>query len=367
MKRKVAVIFGGRSAEHEVSCVSARSVVDALDPDRFDVVPIGVDKTGAWHLLTEVPKLPQVEPGQRPVLPSIGAEAGPTVALGHQPGSRSLVALDGGETPVDVVFPLIHGPHGEDGTIQGMLELAGVPYVGAGVLGSALGMDKAAQKVMLQAAGITVVPWVTVYERDWTSDPDHVLAQAEALGYPLFVKPANLGSSVGISKVHDRSEFDAAVATAFRHDGKVVIEQGVQGAREIEVAVLGNDEPVASVPGEVVPSGEFYDYAAKYLDGASDLYIPAQLPADAATEIQQVAVGAFRAIDGAGMARVDFFYRSDPPLLAVNELNTIPGFTEISMYPKLWSASGLDYPSLLERLIDLAVERSEREANRGSA
>ncbi|MEX0991419.1 MAG: D-alanine--D-alanine ligase family protein [Actinomycetota bacterium] len=361
-RRRIAIVFGGRSAEHEISCISARSVVEALDPTRFEVVPIGVDKDGRWLRLPSVPALA----GAEAPLPFVAGDAGPGIALSQEPGDARLVPTDGsgGDEPFDVVFPLIHGPHGEDGTIQGLLEMADVPYVGAGVLGSAVGMDKAIQKVLLEADGIAVVPYSVVHERDWRDDPEAATAQGEAHGYPVFVKPANLGSSVGITKVHDAAEFEPAMEEAFRYDVKVVIEKGLEGIREIECAVLGNDEPVASLPGEVVPSGEFYDYRAKYLDESSELHIPADLPTGVVDDVQRMAVRAFQAIDCAGMARVDFFLGNGGELW-VNELNTIPGFTSISMYPKLWEASGVPYAELLERLIDLAVDRSERERKKG--
>ena len=367
-RRTVAVIFGGRSAEHEISCVSAGSVVAALDPERFDVVPIGVDKQGRWHRLDDVPAL-EVGSGPDTPLPSVPADESTAVALSQDPSAKRIIAASGSETPIDVVFPLIHGPHGEDGTIQGLLEMADVPYVGAGVLGSAVGMDKAVQKILLEAGGLPVVEYATIHERDWRDDPETGEAHAEALGYPVFVKPANMGSSVGITKAHDASMLPRAMDEGFRYDTKVVIEQGIEGAREIECAVLGNDEPVASVAGEIVPSGEFYDFAAKYLDAASELFIPADLPQATHDEIRRLAVSAFQATEGAGMARVDFFYRADGDgeRVWINELNTIPGFTSISMYPKLWEASGVSYPELLERLIDLAIDRHERERKKGRA
>ena len=364
-RRTIAVIFGGRSAEHEISCVSAASVVSALDPERFDVVAIGVDKQGRWHLMPGVPALDEDAEAGAP-LPAVDAEGGAPVALSQDPGAKRLVGATGLETPIDVVFPLIHGPHGEDGTIQGLLEMADVPYVGAGVLGSAVGMDKAVQKALLESAGLPVVAFATVHERDWRDDPESAEAHAEALGYPVFVKPANMGSSVGITKAHDATELPKAIEGAFAYDTKVVIEHGIDPVREIECAVLGNDEPVASLAGEIVPSGEFYDYAAKYLDGSSEFFIPADIPDAAHDEIRRLAVAAFQVIDGAGMARADFLYRDDGGIW-VNELNTIPGFTSISMYPKLWEASGVSYPELLERLIDLAVERHEGERKKGRA
>jgi D-alanine-D-alanine ligase len=286
------------------------------------------------------------------------------VALSERPGERALVTEDGGRRAVDVVFPVLHGPFGEDGAIQGLLEVAGVPYVGAGVLGSALGMDKAVQKVLFQAAGLPVVSHEMVHEREWIEDPEAVEARAEGLGLPLFVKPASLGSSVGITKVRAIEDLAEAMGVALAFDRKVVLEAGAEGAREIECAVLGNDEPVASVPGEVVPGAEWYDYRTKYLEEGTALEIPARLPTEVAQRIQRMAVAAFQAVECAGMARVDFFYRP-PEEVLVNEINTIPGFTQISMYPKLWEASGLSYAELVDRLVDLALERNELEARRG--
>jgi len=368
-RRRVAVIFGGQSAEHEISVVSARSVVDALDPERFDVVAIGIDREGLWHLLPEVPAagLDASSVGQ---LPTVDASAGSPVRLARDQANSRLVAADGQERPIDVVFPVLHGPHGEDGSIQGLLEVAGIPYVGAGVLGSAAGMDKAVQKSLAVAAGLAVVSWVTVYEREWRGDAasaNRARDAIRALGWPTFVKPANLGSSVGISKVHDESELDKAMEHAFAFDEKVVVEQGFADARELECAVLGNDDPQASVVGEVVPSHEFYDYSAKYLDASSTLHIPADIPDELTTRIQALAIRAFQSIDCAGMARVDLFYRDSDEALVLNELNTIPGFTSISMYPKLWEASGLAYADLLERLIELALERHASRQSKGRA
>jgi D-alanine-D-alanine ligase len=352
-RRRVAVLFGGRSAEHEISCISARSVIDALDPERNEIVAIGITKQGRWHLLPGPPPLP-AEAGR---LPEVTDGTGSPVELATEGAASELVAADGTREPIDVVFPVLHGPMGEDGAVQGMFELAGVPYVGAGVLGSAVGMDKALQKVVFAAAGLPILPWSAVREPSWEEDPEGAGAMAAALGYPLFVKPATLGSSVGITKVHDPSELDAAMEEAFRFARKVVVERGIDGAREIECAVLGNDVPAASVCGEIVPRREFYDYTAKYLDAeGADLRIPADL-ADAVCErIQRMAVTAFEAVECWGMARVDFFMDGDGDLW-LNEINTIPGFTSISMYPKLWQASGLPYAELIDRLLDLAVER----------
>jgi D-alanine-D-alanine ligase len=358
-KRRIVVLFGGRSAEHEISVASAQSVVSALDPERYDVALIGIDKAGAWHLLQALPSGP--EPG---ALAGVDDVQGTEVALSRRPGERALVTETGDRHDLDVVFPVLHGPFGEDGTVQGLLELAGVPYVGADVLGSALGMDKAVQKVLFQAAGLPVVPHEVVHEREWTADADAVEARATGLGLPLFVKPSSLGSSVGISKVREWAAFPDAMSEALSYDRKVLLEQAVEGAREIECSVLGNDDPVASVPGEVVPGADWYDYRAKYLDEGSSLEIPARLPTEVAKRIRRMAVAAFQAVECAGMARVDFFYQP-PDEVLVNEINTIPGFTRISMYPKLWEASGLSYAELVDRLVALAIERHEAEARRG--
>jgi D-alanine-D-alanine ligase len=357
-RRRIAILFGGRSAEHEVSVVSARSVMDALDPERFEAVPIGIDRQGGWHRLAEPPALV----AGSGALPAVDDAAGTSVEL-DTTGDMALVGPDGSREPVDVVFPLLHGPFGEDGTVQGLLELAGIPYVGAGVLASALGMDKAVQKVVLAAAGLPVVDHIVVHEREWTDDPDGVEARAAHLGFPVFAKPAALGSSVGITKVKEAGGLASALDEAFRHGPKAVLEASVEGAREIECGVLGNEDPVASVAGEIQPQGEFYDYEAKYLDDSTRLLIPAELPQGMLEEVQRQAVAAFRAIDCEGMARVDFFFR-EPNELVVNELNTIPGFTQVSMYPKLWEASGVPYPDLVDRLVELAIERHEREAKR---
>ncbi len=366
MKRRVVVLFGGRSAEHEISVISARSVLAALDPERYEAIPIGVTKRGRWLLMPAGP--PALAPAGEPsALPGVEAGAGDEVALDQGPGAQALVGPHGSRTEIDVVFPVMHGPFGEDGSIQGFLEMAGVPYVGAGVLGSAVGMDKAVQKVLFVDAGIPVVEYAVVHERDWEEDAERVSAGAEHLGYPLFAKPAALGSSVGITKVHGPDELRRALEETFRYGRKAVIERAVEGAREIECAVLGNDDPVASVAGEIVPRGhEFYDYEAKYLDEAgAELVIPAPLDGQTLEEVQRLAIAAFGAIDCAGMARVDFFLAPDGRVF-LNEVNTIPGFTSISMYPKLWEASGVSYPELVDRLIELAVERHEAERKKGT-
>ena len=363
-KRRVAVLFGGRSAEHEISCISARSVVDALDPERNDVILIGITKQGRWHRLPTPPALP----GETGVMPVITDSAANPVELSGETGSRELVSANGSRESIDVVFPVLHGPMGEDGSVQGLLELAGTPYVGAGVLGSAVGMDKAFQKVLFAAAGLTVGPYEVVREPEWEEDAEGVTARISALGYPVFAKPSTLGSSVGISKAHGPDELDAAMETAFRFARKVVVEKGFEGAREIECAVLGNDDPVASTCGEITPRGhEFYDYAAKYLDAdGADLIIPADLDPETLAALQRMAVVAFQAVECWGMARVDFFLTAENQVV-INEINTIPGFTSISMYPKLWEASGLSYAELIERLLDLALERHSAERMKSTA
>lgn len=350
--KRVAVIFGGRSGEHDVSLASSRSVMAVLKEKGYEVVPVGVTRSGRW--------LMQGDPHALLSNPTPGAAGEPETAIVAQNGgARELVPGATGATfpPVDVVFPVLHGPFGEDGTMQGLLELAGVPYVGCGVLASSLAMDKIACKELLEAHGVPVVPFVATTRAAFERDADRVLAKIEALGYPVFVKPANLGSSIGISKARDREELRHALTEAAVYDRRLLIEQAVASPREIECAVLGNDEPLASVPGEVIPSNDFYDYAAKYIDGKSDLRIPADLPVGMAARVRELAVTAFKAIDGAGLARVDFLLSAETGELYLNEINTLPGFTTISMYPKLWEATGVPYAELVERLIDLAVER----------
>jgi len=365
VRKRIAILFGGRSAEHEISLISARSVLDALDAERYEAIPIGITKKGTWHFVPGGPAA--LGAGSADGLPEVAAGAGAEVVLDERPGASALVAEDGSRTEIDVVFPVLHGPYGEDGSVQGMLEIAGVPYVGAGVLASAIGMDKAVQKVLFAGAGLRIAPHEVVQEREWEEDPEGVEARASALGYPLFAKPAALGSSVGITKVHAPEELRAATEEAFRYGRKALLERSMERAREIEVAVLGNDDPVASLAGEIVPQGhEFYSYEAKYLDEhGAQLVIPADIGPETLEEAQRMAVAAFRAIDCMGMARVDFFLLPVGVLL-VNEVNTIPGFTSISMYPKLWEASGLTYPQLIDRLVELAIERSERERKHGT-
>jgi D-alanine-D-alanine ligase len=343
-KLRVGVIYGGRSGEHEVSVASAASIFKHLDRGRYEPVPIRIEKDGRWTLGAKAPQaLSAAE-----VLGEARTEA-------LQPVEPT-AALSG--SGVDVVFPVLHGPYGEDGTVQGLLELANVPYVGAGVLGSAVGMDKAVMKTLFAAHGLPIVRHEVVLRHQWDRDPEPVTARvSRTLHYPVFVKPANLGSSVGISKARSDSEFTEAMTLALQFDRKIVIEAAVAEAREIECAVLGNDEPEASIAGEIVPSREFYDYAAKYLDAGSRLLIPAPLADEQAADVRRLAVAAFHAVDCAGMARVDFLLSRSTGRLFVNEVNTIPGFTTISMYPKLWEASGVPYSALLDRLITLALER----------
>jgi D-alanine-D-alanine ligase len=362
-KLRVGVIYGGRSGEHEVSLASAASVFQNLDPARYEAVAIRIEKDGRWMLPPEPPKVMKAADVIKGALGEAG-DAGPQPNRSAReaypmayPGGATLMSGSTGVN-LDVVFPVLHGPYGEDGTVQGLLELANVPYVGAGVLASAVGMDKAAMKLVFAAKGLPICDYEVVLKRDWQRDEHAVLQQIVArLGFPVFVKPANLGSSVGISKAKHAAELRTAIALAAQFDRKIVIEAAVPKAREIEVAVLGNDDPEASVPGEVIPSGEFYDYEAKYVSDDSRTVIPASIDDARAAEVRALAIAAFKAIDGAGMARVDFLLAGDSQVLYLNEVNTIPGFTTISMYAKMWDASGLPYAQLIDRLIALAIER----------
>jgi D-alanine-D-alanine ligase len=385
-KIRVGILFGGRSGEHEVSLLSAASILQAIDRKKFAVTPIGITKEGRWLAAADAHDLlngsasaagrrlragdPEATPGAKLLHEGI-----PTL-LAPEPGRST--ALDQSQGPggqpsagaaLDVVFPVLHGTFGEDGTIQGLFELAGIAYVGSGVLGSAAGMDKDAMKRLFAQAGLPIVKHLTLLRAEWEKSPRKAIAQIEAaLKYPLFVKPANLGSSVGISKAHDRKELAPALALAARYDRKLIVEQGVGGqnsrAREFEVAVLGNDAPQASVVGEIVPGKEFYDYEAKYLSEGSVPIIPAKLSRAQAKEIRAMAVAAFRACDLAGLARVDFLMEPEGKhRIFINEVNTMPGFTRISMYPKLWEATGIPYQDLITRLIELALER-QREKER---
>jgi D-alanine-D-alanine ligase len=363
-KPRVAIVFGGRSSEHAISCVTAGSVLEAIDRAAFDVVPIGIAPDGRWVLESgDTDRLQIKGPGD---LPSVDADRA-TIALLREAGGTDLVVHEPSQPPqtlgeVDVVFPLLHGPWGEDGTIQGMLEMAGVRYVGAGVLASSVAMDKAYAKVVLRAAGLPVMPAVTVTAREWYRDPDGVRHRVADLGLPLFVKPSRAGSSIGISKVHDASELDPAIEEAHRHDPKALVEQAAVGARELECGVLEalDGTPETSVPAEIVIGGqhEFYDFAAKYLpEEHTELRVPADVPVETAAELRDLAARAFEAIGCEGLARVDFFGMPDGGLV-VNEINTMPGFTPTSMYPRMWAATGIDYPALVDRLIQLALRRS---------
>lgn len=353
-KIRVGVIFGGRSAEHEVSLVSAASVIAALDRDRYDVLPIGITGEGRWLSRADAVKLlkeraPVHHLPEHVLLPD--PRKGGLTPINHTSEEAFVQSLD-------VVFPVLHGTYGEDGAIQGLFELADIPYVGAGVLGSAVGMDKVVAKQLLKQAKIPVAPDLWFFASEYEAGEKKWIAAIErTLRYPCFVKPANLGSSVGISKAHNRAELKAAILLASDYDRKILVERAVPNAREIEVSVLGNDRPIASVPGEVVPSNEFYDYDAKYVDGKSRLSIPASLARGAAKRIQSIALHAFRVLGCEGMARVDFLVTAKDRRIILSEINTIPGFTSISMYPKLWEASGISYPELLDRLIALAFER----------
>ncbi len=386
-KVRVGVLFGGRSGEHEVSLLSAASVIQAIDKRKYEVVPIGITKEGRWLTAAHAEKLlggksvpeKHLRAGDPEATPGAALLArGEAVLVPPEPAEGSLVPFhtehSGGLEPVgvDVIFPVLHGTFGEDGTIQGLLELADIPYVGAGVLGSAAGMDKDVMKTLFRAAKLPLVKHVTVLRHEWEASPKIVRKRIEsALKYPLFVKPANLGSSVGISKAHDSGELAPALDEAGKYDRKIIVEQGVGGkkhkARELECAVLGNNNPKASIVGEVVPIKEFYDYAAKYLDEGSELIIPAKLSKRLQKQVQQMAVAAFKAVDCAGLGRVDFLMDPGTERVYVNEINTMPGFTAISMYPKLWGASGIKYPELIDRLIQFGLERfAEKKRNQYS-
>jgi D-alanine-D-alanine ligase len=393
-KLRVGVLFGGRSGEHEVSLLSAASILKAIDRKKFDVVPIGITKEGRWLAAGDAHSLleggpssvarrlragdPEATPGAKLLhegIPTLfapePAAAQSGAALSGAEGKHSDIQSRLGGKSLDVIFPVLHGTFGEDGTIQGLFELAGIAYVGSGVLGSSAGMDKDVMKRLFAQSKLPIVKHVTILRTDWEASPRKAIAQIEAaLQYPLFVKPANLGSSVGISKAHDRKELGPALDLAAKYDRKLVVEQGVGGkrsrARELEVAVLGNDDPKASVVGEIIPGKEFYDYEAKYLSEGSVPIIPAKITRAESNQIREMAVAAFRACDLAGMARVDFLMEPDGKRrIYLNEVNTLPGFTQISMYPKLWEATGLKYRDLITRLIELGMER-QQEKNRNT-
>lgn len=360
---RVGVVFGGRSAEHEVSIQSANAVLAAIDRNKYEPVAIAITKKGQWQTLDAASPLSSD-------MELLGA--GEPVSLLPEPSQHGLVPVIGGvnlvrstvsrsaPTRLDVIFPLIHGPLGEDGTLQGLLDLADIPYVGSGVLGSAVGMDKAAMKALFAHHGLPVPPYKVFLRKRWQCEPDSIFQEcAASFPLPWFVKPANLGSSIGVSKVNDRQEFTAAMEIAAQYDRKLLVEASIEDSREIEVGVLGNDEPIASVPGEVIPSHEFYDYDAKYAPEGSQLIVPASLPPEVATHLRSIALKAFAVLDCAGLARVDFLLKRSTNEVFVSEINTLPGFTPTSMYPRLWEVSGISYGELIDRLIQLALERHQ--------
>src|SRR5215813_11988870 len=381
-KLRVGILFGGRSGEHEVSLLSAASILKAIDKDKYEVVPIGITKEGRWLTSAHAERLLRGEnpheeshrhlrAGDPEATPGAAVLAkGEAVIVPPVPQSHGLIPFQSAaraaehSIDVDVIFPVLHGTFGEDGTIQGLLELADIAYVGAGVLGSSAGMDKDIMNSLFRAAGLPIVKHLTILRGDWERDPKKTAKLVQkSLKFPMFVKPANLGSSVGISKAHNSKELGPAIDEAAKFDRKIVIEEGVGGkknkAREMECSVLGNDKPIASVPGEIVPGAEFYDYTAKYLDEGSQLIIPAKLTKSESKKIQELAIAGFRAVDCSGLARVDFLMDPKSRKIYLNEINTMPGFTSISMYPKLWAASGMSYPELIDRLIQLGLERHE--------
>ncbi|MBC8499419.1 MAG: D-alanine--D-alanine ligase [Candidatus Atribacteria bacterium] len=357
-KLRVGIIFGGRSGEHEVSYCSATSIINAIDKNKYTVIPIGITKQGKWISPQETAR----------ALQSGKIEGKSSVVLLSDPSSKALIYIDSNQglnkspdlEKLDVIFPVLHGPYGEDGTVQGLLELANIPYVGAGVAASAISMDKDLMKIIFQQKGLPVLKWLTIKRKEWQVDKVETLSLVQKnFEYPLFVKPTNLGSSVGITKVHEKEELEKAIDLASSYDRKILIEQGLEEAREIECSVLGNDEPRASIVGEVRPAGEFYDYDSKYIDKETQLIVPADLPDEVSQEVQEIALRAFKAVDAAGMARVDFFVSKKENKIYLSEINTIPGFTSVSMYPRLWEASGIPYSELISRLIQLALERHQ--------
>jgi D-alanine-D-alanine ligase len=355
-KIRVGIIFGGRSGEHEVSYSSATSIINAIDKNKYEVIPIGITKKGKWISPEETAY----------ALKSGKIEGKSSVVLLGDPSSKKLIKINNnrglnnissGEN-LDVIFPVLHGPYGEDGTIQGLLELANIPYVGAGVAASAISMDKDLMKIIFKQKSLPILNWLTIKRKKWQKDKKEILSLIQnKFKYPIFVKPTNLGSSVGITKVNQEKELKGAIDLAASYDRKILIEQGLEGAREIECSILGNDEPRASVVGEVKPAGEFYDYDSKYIDERTELIIPAELPKEVSEKIREIALQVFKTVDAAGMARVDFFVSPKNNKIYLNEINTIPGFTFVSMYPRLWEASGIPYTDLIDKLIQLALER----------
>jgi D-alanine-D-alanine ligase len=371
-KLRIGLVFGGRSGEHEVSIASANAVIANLDRSKYEVVPIGITREGSWLLGIDPPKLLAAEQFHAGAEEEDPLAQSTAVTLTGDPTIRRLIPVGSGaqlgeQGALDVIFPVMHGTYGEDGSLQGLLEMANVPYIGCGVLGSALGMDKEKMKLVFQSVGLELGDFRVYRRTTWERSPERVMDEIEQqLGYPNFVKPVNLGSSVGINKAHNREELEHAMRVAAEYDRKIIVEKAII-CRELEVAILGNDEPLASVVGEVIPSNEFYDYNAKYLDGKSQVIIPANISQETAETVRRTAIQAFLALDLSGLARVDFFLEKETGKVYINEVNTLPGFTQISMYSKLWQASGLPYPELLDRLIELAVERHEdRQRNRTS-
>src|ERR1700694_1621592 len=371
-KIRVGIIYGGRSGEHEVSLASATSVMANLHSDKYEAIPIAITKEGSWLLGTKPQHLLAAERGSNAHSHDEEMEPSRAVTLTGDPRLRRLIPVEQGEDlgnagALDVIFPVLHGTYGEDGTLQGLLEMANLPYVGCGVLGSALGMDKEKMKMIFQRVGLPVGDYLVYRRSAWERAPERILdAIEQRLGYPNFVKPVNLGSSVGVNKAHDRAELLHCINEAAEYDRKIIIEKGID-CREVECAALGNDEPLISVVGEVISSNEFYDYRAKYIDTKSQVIIPAGIPQVIAEEVRRQAALAFQSVDLRGLARVDFFLERGTNQVYINEVNTMPGFTSISMYPKLWEASGLPYKELIDRLIELAIERhADQQRNRTS-
>ncbi len=352
LPKKVVVLFGGRSGEHEVSLQSAVSVIDELNKNKYEVIPVGITKKGSWVAGITPEKV--LKHGFPKNLPSITLPPDPEKQKLINPAEGTVYV-----SHIDVVMPLLHGTYGEDGTVQGLLELADLPYTGSGVAASSLAMDKVLCKALLAKHGFPQARYLYFLRKEWEQNKEHIFRKIEnEIGYPCFVKPANLGSSLGISKVHNRQDLSPAINEAAKYDRKIIVEENIDG-REIEVAVLGNDDPRASIPGEIVPCNEFYDYRAKYLDGNSQLLIPAKLPADTVNAVKHMAESAFKVVDCAGFARIDFFLENNSNRILINEINTIPGFTKVSMFPKLWEASGIPYAKLLDLIIEYALERHE--------
>jgi len=363
-KINIGILFGGRSCEHEVSVVSARSVLAAIDREKYNVHLVGIDKLGHWHLATDIEQL--VVEKEVLSLPPGGKSSNGLVNLSiHHQGNLSPVSpFSPGAPALDVIFPVLHGTFGEDGTIQGVFEMAGIPYVGCGVAASAIAMDKALAKQVFSAADIPQAPCRIITRAEWQKEPSQLLSSLQSnIGFPMFVKPANMGSSVGVGKATDRQTLQAAIIDALQYDNKVLVEQSMENCHEVECAVLGNDNPVASVVGEIIPGAEFYDYQTKYIDDKTETLIPARISEASSNKVRQLAIRAFKAIDGAGLSRVDFFVSKDSGEVFLNEINTLPGFTPISMYPQMWAASGIAYGDLIDRLVQLAFEQHQSKAS----